>query len=290
VRRFEIALPRTVDDCVKLLSERPGDTKVVAGGTDLVPQMKNGVTHPARVVDLSGIPALRTLTSANGTGLRVGGAVTARRLELEPGVRASYTALAEAGALVGSVQVRNLATVGGNICNAAPSADLAPPLIAFDAEAVIAGPKGQRRVPVASFFTGVRTTVLAPDELLVEFAIPAPGPHSGGTYVRHTPRRELDIAVVGVSSQITLADGVCAKARIALAAVAPTPVRATEAEQALTGQALTPALIERAAELAVGAARPISDQRGSADFRRHLVRVLTRRTLTTAHERARAAR
>ena len=290
MRRFEIALPRTVDDCVKLLSERPGDTKVVAGGTDLVPQMKNGVTHPARVVDLSGIPALRTLTSANGTGLRVGGAVTARRLELEPGVRASYTALAEAGALVGSVQVRNLATVGGNICNAAPSADLAPPLIAFDAEAVIAGPKGQRRVPVASFFTGVRTTVLAPDELLVEFAIPAPGPHSGGTYVRHTPRRELDIAVVGVSSQITLADGVCAKARIALAAVAPTPVRATEAEQALTGQALTPALIERAAELAVGAARPISDQRGSADFRRHLVRVLTRRTLTTAHERARAAR
>jgi len=290
VRRFEIALPRTLDDCVKLLSEHPGDTKVVAGGTDLVPQMKNGVTRPARVVDLSGIPALRALASANGTGLRVGGAVTARALELEPGVRASYTALAEAGALVGSVQVRNLATVGGNICNAAPSADLAPPLIALDAEAVIAGPKGRRRVPMASFFTGVRTTVLAPDELLVEFAIPAPGPHSGGTYVRHTPRRELDIAVVGVSSQITLANGICAKARIALAAVAPTPVRATEAEQALTGQALTPALIERAADLAVGAARPISDQRGSADFRRHLVRVLTRRTLTTAHERARAAR
>ena len=290
MRRFEIALPRTVDDCVKLLSERPGDTKVVAGGTDLVPQMKNGVTRPARVVDLSGIPLLRTLASGNGAGLRVGAAVTARGLELAPAVRAGYTALAEAGALVGSVQVRNLATVGGNICNAAPSADLAPPLIALDAEAVIAGPKGQRRVSMASFFTGVRTTVLAPDELLVEFAVPAPGLHSGGTYVRHTPRRELDIAVVGVSSQITLADGICAKVRIALAAVAPTPVRATAAEEILTGQALTPALIERAADLAVTAARPINDQRGSADFRRHLVRVLTRRTLTTAHERARTAR
>jgi carbon-monoxide dehydrogenase medium subunit len=289
VRRFEIALPRTIDDCLKVLSESAGDTKVVAGGTDLVPQMKNGVARPARVVDLSGIAPLRMLESANGGGLRVGGAVTARALELDPRVRVSYAALAEAGALVGSVQVRNLATVGGNICNAAPSADLAPPLMALDAEAVIAGRKGQRGVPVASFFTGVRKTVLAPDELLVEFVIPAPGPHSAGTYLRHTPRRELDIAVVGVASQITLANGVCTKARIALAAVAPTPVHATEAEQALTGQTLTPALIERAAELAVSAARPINDQRGSADFRRHLVRVLTRRTLTTAHERARSA-
>src|SRR5206468_2210362 len=129
-------------------------------------------------------------------------------------------------------------------------------------------------VPMASFFTGVRRTVLAPDELLLEFVVPAPGPHSGGNYLRHTPRRELDIAVVGVASQLTLTDGVCTKARIALAAVAPTPVRATAAERALEGQRPTPSLIEQAATLAVEAARPISDQRGSADFRRHLVRVL----------------
>ena len=172
---------------------------------------------------------------------------------------------------MGSVQIRNLATVGGNLCNAAPSADMAPPLLALDAEAVIAGPKGQRRVPLASFFLGVRRTVLAPDELLVELVVPDPGARSGGTYLRHTPRRELDIAVVGVASQLTLSNGVCAKARIALAAVAPTPVRATAAEQALEGQPVTPERIERAAELAVGAAQPISDQRGSADFRRHLV-------------------
>ncbi len=290
MRRFEMFLPRTVDECLKFLADDPARTKVVAGGTDLVPQMRNGVTKPARVVDLSGVPALRTVEVADGAGLRLGAAVTARTIELDARIRMRYPALAESGALVGSVQVRNLASVGGNLCNAAPSADMAPPLIALDTAAVIAGPKGQRRVPLAEFFTGVRQTVLAPDELLVELAVPAPGAQSGGAYLRHTPRRELDIAVVGVASELAIADGVCRTARIALASVAPTPVRATEAERALTGQALTPALIERAAELAVNAARPISDQRGSADFRRHLVRVLTRRTLTTAHERARAAR
>ena len=289
MRRFEIALPKSVEECLNVLRERSGTAKLVAGGTDLLPQMKNGLLKPPCVVDLSGVHALRTL-QRDGKGIRIGAAVTARTLELDPHVRSAYLAIAESGALVGSVQVRNLATVGGNLCNAAPSADMAPPLVALDAEAVIAGPKGQRRVPMASFFTGVRQTVLAPDELLLEIAVPAPGARSGGQYLRHTPRRELDIAVVGVASQITLSNGVCGTARIALASVAPTPVRALAAEQALAGQSVTPDLIERAAELAVEAAKPISDQRGSADFRRHLVRVLTRRTLTTALERARAGR
>ena len=289
MRRFEIALPRSVEECLDVLRERAGKAKVVAGGTDLLPQMKNGLLKPPFVVDLSGVPALRTL-QRDGKGIRIGAAVTARTLELDPHVRSAFPAIAESGALVGSVQVRNLATVGGNLCNAAPSADMAPPLVALDAEAVIAGPQGQRRVPMASFFTGVRQTVLAPDELLVEIAVPAPGARSGGQYLRHTPRRELDIAVVGVASQITLNDGVCGKIRIALASVAPTPVRALAAERALMDQPVTPELIERAAELAVEAAKPISDQRGSADFRRHLVRVLTRRTLTTALERAHAGR
>jgi len=288
MRRFDLATPNGVDDCLKLLAERGPETRLVAGGTDLLVQMKNGLLKPARVIDLSGVAELRVLGPDDGRGLRVGAAVTARRLELDALVRASYASLAESGALVGSVQVRNLATVGGNICNAAPSADMAPPLVALDAEAVIAGPSGRRRVPMASFFTGVRRTVLAPDELLLEFVVPGPGPHSGGNYLRHTPRRELDIAVVGVASQLTLADGVCRKARIALAAVAPTPLRATAAEQSLEGQRLTPERIEQAAGLAVEAARPISDQRGSAEYRRHLVRVLTRRTLTTALARASA--
>jgi len=259
VRRFEIALPSSVDDCLQILAGRGADAKLVAGGTDLLPQLKNGLLKPGWVVDLSGVSRLRTLEGDGGRGLRIGAAVTARELELHPAVKSGYRALAESGALVGSVQVRNLATLGGNVCNAAPSADMIPPLLALDAEAVIAGPKGERRVPLTSFFLGVRRTVLGPDELLLEIAVPAPGPRSGGNYLRHTPRRELDIAVVGVAAQLTLSNGVCAKARIALAAVAPVPLRAT---------------------------RPISDQRGSLEFRRHLVRVLTRRTLTTALERA----
>ena len=289
MRRFELLLPRSVDDCLRALADRRSDAKVVAGGTDLVPQLKNGLLKPPCVVDLSGIAVLRTLARVDGHGLRIGASVPARAIELDPHVRSTYPALAEAGALIGSVQIRNLATVGGNLCNAAPSADIAPPLLALDAEAVIVGPSGQRRIPLASLFLGVRRTVLAPDELLLEITIPAPEPRTGGNYLRHTPRRELDIAVVGVASQISLRDGVCGKARIALASVAPMPVRALMAEQALVGQPMTPALIERAAALAVEAARPISDQRGSADFRRHLVRVLTRRTLTTALERARLA-
>ena len=286
MRRFDLAVPGSVDDCLKVLAN-PAGAKLVAGGTDLLPQMKNGLLKPPRVVDLSGVAELRVL-AADGGGLRIGAAVTARALELDERVRARYASIAESGALVGSVQVRNLATVGGNLCNAAPSADMAPPLIALEAVAVIAGPKGRRRVPLAEFFTGVRRTVLGADELLVELVVPDPGAHSGGNYLRHTPRRELDIAVVGVASQVTLAAGKCVKARIALASVAPTPVRATAAERALEGQALTPEVIERAAGLAVEAAQPIADQRGSVEFRRHLVQVLTRRTLTTALARASA--
>src|SRR5262249_4196841 len=251
-------------------------------GTDLIPQMKSGMLRTGCVVDLSGVRELGHLAVANGSGLRIGAAVTARTLERDAGVQTWYPAIAESGALVGSVQVRNLATVGGNLCNAAPSADMAPPLLALDAEAVITGPKGSRRVPVASFFLGVRRPVLAPRAVLVEIAVPHPGSHGGGNYLRHTPRRELDIAVVGVASQLTLSNGVCAKARIALAAVAPVPLRATAAEHVLEGHRVTPELIERAAAMAVDAARPISDQRGSADFRRHLVRVMTARTLTPA--------
>jgi len=285
VRRFELALPRSIDEALRVLSERGSEAKLLAGGTDLLPQLKNGLLKPACVIDLSGVERVRTLTS-DASGLHVGAAVSARTLERDATTQKAYTSLAESGALVGSVQVRNLATLGGNLCNAAPSADMAPPLLALDAEAVIVGPKGERRVPVTDFFTGVRRTVLAPDEILLEIVVPAPGARSGGHYLRHTPRRELDIAVVGVASQLTLSNGVCSKARIALAAVAPVPLRARAAEQALEGKPVTPEAIERAAELALGAAKPISDQRGSADYRRHLVRVLTRRTLRTALTRA----
>ncbi len=285
MRRFELALPDTLAACQQALADGI-DVKLVAGGTDLLPQMKNGMIKVRRVVDLSAVPELKQIERrADGT-LRIGAAATARALELAPAVRDTFQSLAESAAVVGSYQIRNLATLGGNLANAAPSADMAPPLLALDAEIVIAGPRGQRRIPIGDFFLGVRRTQLEPDELLVEIVIPAPPAGSGGTYVRHTPRRELDIAVVGVASQLTIHDGRCVNARIALAAVAPVPLRASAAEERLQGESISPALIEEAAQLAVQAASPISDQRGSAEFRRHLVRVLTRRTLTTALERA----
>jgi aerobic carbon-monoxide dehydrogenase medium subunit len=285
VRRFELALPDTIAECQQALADGP-DVKLVAGGTDLLPQMKTSMLKARRVVDLSQLPELKVIERLGDGGLRVGAGVSARGLEISSALRDGFVALAESAGVVGSLQIRHLATLGGNLANAAPSADMAPPLLALDAECVIQGPRGQRRVPAAEFFVGVRRTVLAPDELLVEIVIPAPATGSGGTYVRHTPRRELDIAVVGVASQLTIRDGQCVKARIALGAVAPTPVRATAAEARLEGEAVTPALIDEAATLAVDAASPISDQRGSAEFRRHLVRVLTRRTLTTALGRA----
>ena len=286
MRRFDLAMPESVDECLGVLAEHGPDASVVAGGTDLMPAMKNLALKPTFVVDLGGLAELKVLESDASGGLRIGAAVSARTVELAPNVRAGYRAVAESAGLVGSVQIRNLATLGGNVCNATPSADTAPPLVALDAVAVIAGPNGRRRVPLVDFFVGVRRTVLEPNELLVELVIPAPEGQSGGNYRRHTPRRELDIAVVGVASQLSLRDGVCTKAGIALGAVAPVPLRATAAEESLVGQEVTPEAIERAAELAVEAARPISDQRGSAEYRRHLVRVLTRRTLTTALERA----
>ena len=288
MRRFEMAMPGSVDECLTVLAQRGSEAKLVAGGTDLLPQMKNGVTRPGCVVDISRLSELRSIALDASGGLRLGAAVAARQIERDARLAKAFPSLVESAALVGSIQIRNLATVGGNLCNAAPSADMAPPLIALEAEAVIAGPKGRRRVPLASFFEGVRTTVLGPDELLIELVVPGAGPRSGGHYLRHTPRRELDIAVVGVASQITLSNGVCGKARISLASVAPTPVRATAAERMLEGQPLTKERVEEAATLAVEAARPISDQRGSAEFRKHLVRVLTRRTLTTALARASA--
>src|SRR5262245_43857822 len=243
MKRFEVIQAGDVKECLAALSAHGPEAKLLAGGTDLLPQLKNGVLNPRYVIDVSRVTRLRTIDYDGGRGLRVGAAVTARELELDPGVRKHYPALAESGALVGSVQVRNLATVGGNLCNAAPSADMAPPLLALEAEAVIAGPRGERRVPLNTFFTDVRRTVLGADELLVELVIAASAPRTGGNYLRHTPRRELDIAVVGVASQLTLSDGVCSRARIALAAVAPIPLRATAAEQALEGRPITAELI-----------------------------------------------
>lgn len=284
--KFDFISPRSPEDAVARLRERGPGGRPIAGGTDLLLQIKARTARPSYVVDLSQLPELARLDDHPNEGLYVGAAVRLRTLQLDPALPDRYRVLVDGAKLVGSIQIRNLATIGGNLCNAAPSADTAAPLIAAGATAEILGPSGARRVPMEAFFLGPRRTVIGPDEILLGVAVPAPAARSGGAYLRHTPRNEMDIAVVGVGSTVVLENGRCQDARIALAAVGPTPIRATSAEAELRGVPLTDEAIERAAQLAAEEARPIDDVRGTAEFRRHLVTVLTRRTLAAAREQA----
>jgi len=219
----------------------------------------------------------------------VGAAVTMRQAELSGTVQKRYPAIAQGAGVVASVQVRNRATLVGNLCNAAPSADTAPGMIALRAKVRIAGPEGRRTVLLEDFFTGPGKTVLGPGEMVTAVQVPPPAPRTGSAYARHTPRGAMDIAVAGVGVGVTLAPraGTCEDIRIVLGAVAPTPLRARQAEGVLRGKVPTPELIEQAAEVAAGEARPIDDVRASAGYRRDLVRVLTRRMVEAALEDAR---
>jgi len=280
VRAFEYRAPTTLSEALKLLAEARGEVRPLAGGTDLVPQVREGRKRPTLVLDVKRVPELRRLEYDPGMGLRLGAAVPCSVIASYPQVRRYFPALAQACALVGSVQIQNRASVGGNICNASPSADTVPPLLCLDARAFIAGGRGQREVALESFFRGPGRTILARDELLVEVVVPPPPRNSAASYLRFIPRNEMDIAVAGVASLVVLDGGrQCQEARIALAAVAPRPTRAPEAEAALQGRSLDSKALEEAGELAAKMAKPITDIRGGAEYRRELVKVLTRRAL-----------
>src|SRR3990172_7592169 len=238
MRRFEYFAPQSLAEAIALFGEKGEGGRALAGGTDLVPQIKEGtdkIPMPAYVVSLRHLPELRGIESSERDGLRVGAAVTMAELAESPVVRERYRALADGAGVVGSVQTMNMATVGGNVCNAAPSAT-APALLAFEAVAVIAAPDGERELPLAEFWRGPNATALAPGELLRELRLPVPPPNTGGVYVRQTPRKQMDIAVVGVAVLLTLAGDHIERARMALGAVAPTVIRARQAEAALEGQ------------------------------------------------------
>ena len=289
MRRFQYFAPRSIDEAVSLLREHGDGVKLLAGGTDLVVHMKEGGLHPPAVISIHALSELRGVEFDEAAGLRIGAATDMQTVESQAAVRERYTALAEGAGIVGSVQTRNMATIGGNVCNAAPSADTVPPLLVFDAVAEVRGANGQREVPLGELFAGPGRTTLAKDEIAVAFRLPAPPPRTGSVYQRHTPRKIMDIAAVGVGARLTLdeATDTVQEARIALGAVAPTPIRAREAEEALAGQEPSEDAFARAAELAQAAASPISDVRGSAEFRRYLVGVMTKRCLGIALERAR---
>jgi aerobic carbon-monoxide dehydrogenase medium subunit len=280
MRSFEYYSPRALREALALLNTLKQETKILAGGTDLITQMKAGSIHPAAIIDIKNVPELNRLELKGDMSLHIGAAVPLNKIIAFPSLRNEFGILGQGCSLIGSLQIRNRATLGGNICNAAPSGDSLPALLCLGAKAVIKKTKGSRKVLLENFFTGPGQTVLTSDELLVEVEVPAPSANSFGCYLRHTPREEMDIGVVGVASFIvTDSKNACKKARIALASVAPTPLLARKAEAILMGKVLTDKIIAEAAEEAAKEASPISDVRGSAAFRSEIVKVLTVRTL-----------
>jgi carbon-monoxide dehydrogenase medium subunit len=249
--------------------------------------MRAGVRRPSRLVDVKGIAELRQISFDPKTGLRLGAAVPCIEVFESALMRKHYPGLTEAAHLIGSTQIQSRASVGGNLCNGSPAADTTPALIALGAIAHLVGPKGAREVPVEDFVTAPGQTVLRPGELLVELRIAPPRPHSSDCYLRLIPRNEMDIAVVGVGVSLTLDGERCVAARIALGAVGPTQILARKAGDSLIGKQLDAAAIDNAARLAIEASQPIDDMRGTAEYRRHIVGVLTRRALAGAAQRAR---
>jgi len=287
MRRFEYYEPANLDETSSLLARHGAEASLLAGGTDLLVEIKEHIRWPRHVVNLKKVPGLAALEYDDRTGLRFGALVTAREIEVSPVVLGKYPGLAQAARELGSIQVRHRATIVGNICRASPSADTLPPLIADGATVWIYGPAGERTVALEAFFTGPGRTVLAPGELVTGIAVPAPPPRTGKHYLKHGRRKAMELATVGVGVSLTLDGGACRDLRIALGAVAPTPIRARLAEDALRGRTLDGAAIETAARIAMGECRPISNVRGSADYRREMVGVLTRRAIERAMEAVR---
>ena len=282
---FDFQSPTTLAEALTLMAS-PGTVRALAGGTDLIDQLKTNRRNADLVVDMKRVPELQRL-EVDGDGLHIGAARCCSDVHHDRTVNSLYRGLADSTGLVGSVQIQNRAAVGGNVCNAAPSGDTTPNLLAHDAVAVIAGQSGTRKVALTDFFVGPGQTVLQKGEILQELVLPTPPQNSASAYLRFIPRNEMDIAVAGVGSFIHVDPKtmVVQKARIALASVAPTPVRARGAKAALEGKKITDALIDEASEAAVESATPITDVRGSAEYRRELVKVLTRRTLGICLER-----
>ena len=283
MRRFEYLEARTLRQAIRRLQQRGDQSRVVAGSTDFLVRWRAGFWHPDYVVNIQHIPGLARVGFNRRNGLRLGALTTIQTLEQHPAIRQHYPALAAAASSFAGVQVRNLATVGGNICNASPSGDTLPALLAYGAECRVSGPEGSRQVALDQFFTGPGQTVLGHDEILTEIVLPPPAPRTGSLYIKHSPRGAMDIATVGVASSLTVdPSGVCINACVALGAVAPTPIRAHVAEGMLIGNKLDLELMQEAANQASAQSSPIDDVRGTAGYRREMVSVLTRRTLERA--------
>lgn len=280
--------PQTFDEAVTLLARANGAARLLAGGTDLLVQLRADLIEPEMVIDLKGLPGMRQI-EARDDGFTIGAAVTCAELSEHEALFAAWPGVVEAAALIGSTQIQGRATLGGNLCNGSPAADSVPALIAADAHVVILGSDGQRDVSIQDVMSGPGQTILKPDEIITSFVLPARRPLSGSAYLRFIPRTEMDIAVVGTGVQLVMDEaGVCADARVGLGAVAERPILATEAAEQLIGTTLNEDDLDIFAKRVGEACRPIDDKRGTREFRIEVAGVLARRTARIALERAKS--
>ena len=285
----EYKAPTSIEEAIGFLANASSPTRVLAGGTDLIIQSKAKIGSPLVVVDVKHIPSMMT-AELDDEGLLLGPSMCCAELTAREDIKAIYPGFVEAAWLIGSTQVQGRASVGGNLCNSSPAGDTLPALIANAAQCIIQGPNGERVVPVEEFFTGVGQNCLEQGELVKGIRLPRPAPGTSDAYLRFIPRTEMDIAVAGAGVRITLdKDGTCTDARVGIGAVAPTPLLVPAAAQALIGTKLDEAALAAAADAASAASNPITDRRGTAEYRRHVVGVLTKRAAAIAAERAKGA-
>ncbi|MDR3237773.1 MAG: xanthine dehydrogenase family protein subunit M [Spirochaetia bacterium] len=278
--KFEYLQPDSLEEVLSLMSANREKAKIAAGGTDLIVQLRRReIPTPDYVLDIKKISLLKNLT-ADQQGLKIGALVPIAEIAASESVKKNFQALAQSSINIASPQIRNRATFTGNICNAVPSADSAPPLLVLDASVKLKSVKGERSVPIAEFFTGVRKTAISPDEIVTEIFVPQPASGAKSIYHKHSQRHSMDLALVGAAVYSIKEGDTCREIRIALGAVAPTPMRAAKAEKILSGHKVTQQLIDEAAHSAAAECSPIDDHRASAEYRRDMVQVLVRRALT----------
>jgi carbon-monoxide dehydrogenase medium subunit len=283
--RFES--PDTLEAASKLLASATGDARVLAGGTDLLVQMKSEIVTPSLIVDIKRVPETRTIKEEGG-GFRIGAAVTGAELKEHAALKAAWPGVVEAANLIGSTQVQGRCSLGGNLCNGSPAADSVPAMIAAGAVATVVGPNGRREVKVEDVMIGPRKLSLQKGEIIASFYLPPRPPRSADAYLRFIPRTEMDIAVVGCGVNLTLdASGTCIAARVGLGAVAPRPLLVEDAAKALIGTKVDDAALANLSAAARAACKPIDDKRGTIEFRIDVAGVLAKRTALIALERAR---
>ena len=284
---FEYHAPATIEEALDLITRYGDNGRFMAGGTDLLLAMKKREITPQHLISLNGIAPLQGISQDKQGRVTIGALTTLAAIERSDIIRRQFLPLRDAINVMASIQIRNLATIGGNLCSAVPSADTAPPLIALNASLQLVGPQGERSLPVEEFFTGPAETVRKSNEILTAIMIPKPEPFSSGCYLKLMRRRAMDLALVGVAACLKLdkEKKICTEARIALGAVAPTPIRVPEVEALLVDKAIDEKLIAEAARIAGMQCRPISDIRASQEYRCSMVEVLTLRAVMEAHRR-----